>query len=262
MTDSRDLFVWEAGAGARALCLHGSGGSGENFVFLAERIPGFHIVAPDRPNYGRSRDMNPSTLDGAVTLLGEFLDEGAHLFGQSYGGVLCLLIAARWPDRVLSLAVNEPPAFQLAKDDANVKALLGRLADVYPARPTDSPTEWLQRWGQAVNVEIVPARTPQEERADVAMMREQLPWEPGAAAIDLERIARAPFPKLILSGGWHPAFGAVCDVLEARLGARRVDFPGVGHGLAGHRDRWVPVLREFWESADRLRGRGRHGKRR
>jgi len=248
-----ELFAWTAGAGTRALCLHGSGGSGENWLFLAERIPGFHIVAPDRPGYGRSRDVSAPSLDSQATLLGRFLDEGAHLFGQSYGGLLCLVIAARWPDRVFSLAVNEPPAFQLASDGADVTTLLERLAEVYPARSTDSPDEWIQRWGEAVNMEIDPIRTPEDEQAVVAMMHEQMSWESAAAAIDLERVARAPFPKLVMSGGWHPAFGAVCDVLEARLGARRVDFPGVGHGLVGHRDRWVPVLREFWESAERSR---------
>jgi pimeloyl-ACP methyl ester carboxylesterase len=242
-----ELFAWEAGVGTRALCLHGSGSSGEMFHFLAERIPGFHIVAPDRPNHGRSLDADPTTLDGEVLLLGEFLGEGSHLFGQSYGGVLCLLIAARWPDKVLSLAVNEPPAFQLAKDDQNVQAVLERLADVYPARPNEPPTEWIDRWFEALDIKAEPVVwTADEERNLAAAMREQVPWE---ADIDLERIDRAPFPKLVLSGGWHPAFRAVCDVLEARLHARRVDFAGVGHTLAGHRDRWVPVLREFWESA-------------
>src|SRR6266542_5422010 len=117
-----ELFAWEAGTGTRALCLHGSGSSGEMFSDLAERSPGFRIVAPDRPNHGRSPDANPTSLDGEVMLLGEFLDEPAHLFRQSYGGVLCLLIAARWPDKVLSLAVNEPPAFQLAEGDPEVQA--------------------------------------------------------------------------------------------------------------------------------------------
>jgi pimeloyl-ACP methyl ester carboxylesterase len=242
-----ELFAWESGAGTRALCLHGSGSSGEMFSYLAERMPGFHIVAPDRSNRGRSPDANPTSLDSEVTLLGEFLDEPAHLFGQSSGGVLCLLIAARWPDKVLSLAVNEPPAFQLADDDPNVQGVLERLAEVYPARPNESPTSWIVRWMEALDIKAEPVVwTADEERNLAAAMREQVPWE---ADIDLERIDRAPFPKLVLSGGWHPAFGAVCDVLEARLHAQRVDFAGVGHTLAGHRDRWVPVLREFWESA-------------
>ncbi|MEO8246148.1 MAG: alpha/beta fold hydrolase [Chloroflexota bacterium] len=243
------LFAWTAGAGARALCLHGSGSTGEDFLFLADSIPGFLIFAPDRPNYGRSPRANPSSLDTEVALVADFLDGGAHLFGQSYGGVLCLLLAARWPDKVRSLTVNEPPAFQLAGDDPNVQALLHRLADVYPARPDDSPKEWMDRWREAVGMGADPAPlTADEERAVIAMMREQPPWE---AKIDLDSIAAAPFPKFVMSGGWHPGFSAVCDVLEARLGARRVDFAGTGHSLAGHRERWVPLLREFWESAGR-----------
>lgn len=246
MPQVTELYAWEAGVGTRALCLHGSGSTGENVIPLAEDIPGFHIVAPDRSNYGRSPDANRSSLDSQVTLLGEFLGAGSHLFGQSYGGVLCLLIAARWPDKVLSLAVNEPPAFQLAGDDPNVQALLERLADVYPAPPNEPPTEWIVRWAQALDIPPDPVPwTADEERNLAAMMREQLPWE---ADIDLERIDRAPFPKLVLSGGWHPAFNAVCDVLEARLHARRFDIAGAGHTMEGR----VPVLREFWESVPAL----------
>jgi pimeloyl-ACP methyl ester carboxylesterase len=225
------LFAWEAGAGRRALCLHGSGSSGENVLWLADHIPGFHIVAPDRSNYGRSPDANPATLAREVPLLGEFLGDGSHLFGQSYGGVLCLLIAARWPGKVISLAVNEPPAFQLAANDPNVQSLRERLADIYPARPNESPTKWIDRWYEALDIKVDPAPLAGgEQQAVVAMMREQPPWE---ADIDLERIDQAPFPKLVLSGGWHPAFSAVCDVLEAGLHARRVDVARAGHTLEG-----------------------------
>ena len=123
-----ELFTWEAGAGPRALCLHGSGSSGEGmFLNLADGFPDFHIVAPDRPNHGRSPDAEPTSLESEVMLLGEFLEEPAHLFGQSYGGVLCLLLAARWPDKVLSLAVNEPPAFQLGYHEVRIDLKAPRL---------------------------------------------------------------------------------------------------------------------------------------
>src|SRR6266498_3353305 len=51
----------------------------------------------------------------------------------------------------------------------------------------------------------------------------------GEPAVD--ELAAAPFPKLVVSGGHHPAFDAVCDVLEARLGAERAVLPGAGHSL-------------------------------
>jgi pimeloyl-ACP methyl ester carboxylesterase len=243
-----DLFVWTAGAGRRVLCVHGSGSSGSNWLAIAEAVPGYHIVAPDRSNYGRSPVIGPAPLDAAVDRLEKLLDDGAHLLGQSYGGLLCLLLAARRPERVRSLTVNEPPAFQLAPDDPAVREMRDRLIDVYPPRPDDTPSAWNVRWARAAGMEPDDfPLTPAQEHAVRAMMWEQPPWE---AEIDLERIAGAPFPALILSGGWSAAFSAVCDVLEARLGARRVDFPGASHSLSANRERWLPIVRELWRSVD------------
>ena len=52
------------------------------------------------------------------------------------------------------------------------------------------------------------------------------------AEIPLDRLAAARFPKLVISGAHHPAFDAVCDVLEQRLPAERAVLPGAGHSLA------------------------------
>ena len=54
---------------------------------------------------------------------------------------------------------------------------------------------------------------------------------PDEAVIPLEELAATPFPKLVVSGGHSAAFDAVCDVLEARLGAERAVLPGAGHSL-------------------------------
>jgi hypothetical protein len=59
-------------------------------------------------------------------------------------------------------------------------------------------------------------------------MVERPPWE---AVIPLEELAAAPFAKLVVSGAHNPAFDAVCDVLEERLGAERAVLPGAGHSL-------------------------------
>ena len=45
----------------------------------------------------------------------------------------------------------------------------------------------------------------------------------------LDLLAAASYPKLVVSGGWSPAFDAVCDVLVERLGAERAVVPGAGH---------------------------------
>jgi pimeloyl-ACP methyl ester carboxylesterase len=59
-------------------------------------------------------------------------------------------------------------------------------------------------------------------------MAERLPSE---ADIPLDELAATGFPKLVISGEHHPAFDAVCDVLEERLSARREVLPGAGHGI-------------------------------
>jgi hypothetical protein len=57
-------------------------------------------------------------------------------------------------------------------------------------------------------------------------MVERFPWE---ADPPLDDIAARSYDKLVASGGWSPAFDAVCDVLEERLGAARAVIPGAGH---------------------------------
>jgi pimeloyl-ACP methyl ester carboxylesterase len=57
-------------------------------------------------------------------------------------------------------------------------------------------------------------------------MLERGPWE---AQPPLDELRTAPFPKLVVSGGWSAAFDAVCDVLEERLSAERAVLPGMGH---------------------------------
>ena len=85
---------------------------------------------------------------------------------------------------------------------------------------------------------------PQVERGIRALMAERPPWE---AEIPLDRLAAAPFRKLVISGGHSAAFDAVCDVLEERLPAERAVLPGAGHGLArapGYPER----LEAFWSA--------------
>ena len=69
---------------------------------------------------------------------------------------------------------------------------------------------------------------------------------PDEAEIPLDELAATPFPKLVISGGHNAAFDAVCDVLEARLPAKRVVLPGAGHSLPrapGYNDALVGVPR-------------------
>jgi pimeloyl-ACP methyl ester carboxylesterase len=54
---------------------------------------------------------------------------------------------------------------------------------------------------------------------------------PSEADPDLDAIAAAGLPVLVVSGGHHPAIEAICDGLAERLHARREIVPGAGHAV-------------------------------
>lgn len=82
-----------------------------------------------------------------------------------------------------------------------------------------TPEEFLRQFITAVGGDAsrLPAPLPPPlVKAAGVQMRGRLPWE---AVIPVDEVARASYPKLVVSGGHSPLFDAVCDVLEARLPA-------------------------------------------
>ena len=144
--------------------------------------------------------------------------------------MISLLIAAAHPERVRSLAVSEPPAFVLARGNPAVDDLLERIEEHFERGPRE-PRAFAEGFLELVGSKTqLPERlSPTLEQGIRATMAERLPSE---ADIRLNELAATGFPKLVISGEHHPAFDAVCDVLETRLGAERAVLPGAGHSLA------------------------------
>src|SRR4029450_5891838 len=82
----------------------------------------------DRRGYGESPPAERVDFDSQAQDVCALLGDGAHLVGHSYGGLLCLLAAARQPDAIESLTVIEPPAFAVARGSRPVETLVERLA--------------------------------------------------------------------------------------------------------------------------------------
>ncbi|HEX3686703.1 MAG TPA: alpha/beta fold hydrolase [Gaiellaceae bacterium] len=232
----------------RVVLIHGSVGNAEAWApvlpLLEQR---FEVVAPNRGGYPPGPLLERIDFERQAEELAPLLGEGAHLVGHSYGGVISLLIAAAHPERVRSLTVSEPPAFGLARGTSAVDDLITRLSEHFehgPREPRAFAEGFLAAVGSAVPL---PERLPpQLEQGIRASMAERPPWE---AEIPLDELAATGFPKLVISGAHHPAFDAVCDVLETRLGAERAVLPGAGHSLArapGYPER----LRAFLDDSD------------
>jgi pimeloyl-ACP methyl ester carboxylesterase len=219
----------------RLVFVHGSvvGGAGTWRAQrpLAER---FELVVLERPGFPPNPPVERVDFEADAVWLEELLREGDHLVGHSYGGVICLLAAAR-PEALASLTVVEPPATQVALDVPAVREFAKGGARLWAEGPQDDPDAFLRLFLDAVGSAYDPPSPlpPELEQTARMLMRERGPWE---AEIPLTALAATAFPKLVVSGAHHAAFDAICDRLEQKLSAERAVFPGYGHAAQRHPD--------------------------
>lgn len=98
-----------------AVYVHGLGGSSSNWTDLSAMLaPRAHGIAVDLPGFGFSEpppgfDYTLSAHTDAMCRFIEGLPAGAvHLFGNSMGGAIAAMIAARRPDLVSTLTLISP----------------------------------------------------------------------------------------------------------------------------------------------------------
>jgi pimeloyl-ACP methyl ester carboxylesterase len=228
----------------RVVLVHGSGGNARSaWASVRPLATRFTLVAPDRGGYPPNPPLERIDFEAQAEELAPLLEDGAHLVGHSYGGVIALLIAGRHPRRVLSLTVSEPPAFALARGNPEVERLVERLDEHFRHGSRD-PRAFASGFLEIVGSNAkLPDELPAEmEQSIRATMAERAPWE---ARIPLAELGPSAFPRLVISGAHHLAFDAVCDVLEERLGAQRAVLPGAGHSIpraAGYLERLETFL--------------------
>ena len=211
---------------------------------LADR---FEIVAPNRRGFPPGPEVEQVDFEDEALWLEPFLEPGTHLVGHSYGGVIALFAAARRPELLRSLTVIEPPAFGVARGIPAADEFMARIEELWTSGPRD-PAEFLRGFLALVGSSIpVGNFTPELLQGARTLMVERSPAE---AVIPLETLARARFPKLVVSGGHNPAFEAVCDVLEERLGAERAVLPGAGHSVQRLGAPFNDLLATFVERAN------------
>jgi len=228
----------------RVVLVHGSVANGPatwpSLESLRER---FELVLPNRSGYPPGPPLERIDFVTQAEELASLLEDGAHLVGHSYGGVVSLLLAARHPDAVRSLTVSEPPAFAVARGRPEVERLIAELTAFFAAGPHE-PAAYLHGFLAIVGsgTRLPEPLPPELEQGARAAIAERPPWE---AEIPLDELAAMRFPKLVISGAHHPAFDAVCDVLEERLEAERAVAPGAGHSIPrapGYAERLLDFL--------------------
>lgn len=212
---------------------------------LAER---FELVVLDRPGFPPNPPAERVDFEADAELVAELLEEGDHLVGHSYGGVIAMLAAATRPELLASLTVIEPPATRVALGNPAVDSFAADGAALYESGAASEPEAFLRRFLAAVGSGFVPPSPlpPDLAQGAHALTVERGPWE---ADIPMDVLASSPFPKLVASGAHHPAFDAICDVLERELTAERIVLPGYGHVVQLHPD-FNALLADFVERAN------------
>lgn len=238
------LFVHSWGSGPRVVLVHGVVLSGrESWRAQRPLTERWTLLAPDRPGHGRSPDARQDFESEAPLVADQLLQEPAHLVGHSYGAIVAMLAAARQPKTVRSLTIIEPPATAVAAGNQAVDEWAGALGRLF-ADPGEDSAELLRRFFDLEGVHApVPEPLPEPlERGARALAGARPPTE---ADLPLAALADAGFPCLVVSGGHHQGYEAVCDVIAAETNAQRAVIPGAGHLVPDTGEAFNRRLEEF-----------------
>ncbi|WP_172457888.1 alpha/beta fold hydrolase [Pseudonocardia sp. N23] len=180
------------GAPARAVYVHGLSGSATNWTDLAGLLAGRAAgTSVDLPGFGLSPPLEPRvwTPDANADALARFLrasgDEPVHLLGNSLGGTVCVLLAARHPDLVRTLTLVSPAVPDRRPDPRRLSDPRLALAMV-PGSPGRRARAALAAMGPRERAEQVltlcfgdPSRAPEHrivEAAEEIVARGAMPW--------------------------------------------------------------------------------------
>jgi lipase len=103
------VHQWGDPGAPRVVCLHGVRNHGGHFARLAERLPGYRVLAPDLLGHGFSPWEPPWDIGTHCDAVLETVGHGAaSLVGHSFGGRLAFELAARAPHLVPRLVLLDP----------------------------------------------------------------------------------------------------------------------------------------------------------
>ncbi|QVQ52828.1 alpha/beta hydrolase [Spiractinospora alimapuensis] len=221
------------------VALHGHFGRGRIFAPLAEHVStSYRIVAPDQRGHGRSDnggDFHPDAYVADLEALLTALALGpVVLLGHSMGGVVAYRLAARRPDLVRGLIVEDIGA---VTDDTAVAHPVLDVTDW----PTTAPSPDAMR--AAIEERGIPDATyflhSVEHDPDSATWRllfdpaDMMRSQKQAMGDHWDDWLASTCPALLMRGGHSTLLSAdmAADMVRRRPNTKLVDFPDAGHWI-------------------------------
>ena len=250
------LAVEIDGSGEALLCIHGLGGSSNNWTPLMRGLEEFMLLRPDLPGSARSElpagNLSIATYVAALEqLLADLHVESIHIAAHSLGTIVAQHFALRNVSKVKSLALFGP---LLAPPDAARPTIMERAALARSGIPG------IQQIADAIVKGATSGRTKDQQPAVLALVRESIMRQsPEGYAQSCEALAQAQaaavegiqVPTLLVTGdedGVAPP--AHVKAMAARIrGSRMAVLSGCGHWTSFEQPQaCVKELKDFYAS--------------
>lgn len=248
-TKNLNIRVW-GNQDKPVVFIHGSNIANPGSTWKNQRTleQNYQLLIPDRRGYGASPAIEHPNFAQNVQDILAIVGTGAHIVGSSYGGIIALLAAGQRPEVIYSLTVIEPPAFEIARGYQKIEDILEQMIPLYAKVARLTPEEFISGFYRSLGGQLLnPIQLASDYRHGIiATMSEPPPWE---AKIPIDILAMTKFPKLVVSGGWHPAFETIADLLAERIGMERAIIPGAGHQVQEVGKPFNERLEALWKQA-------------
>lgn len=247
--DGNELTWRRTGTGRPLVLLHGITDSAACWSRIMGELEGeFDVVALDARGHGRSArwspEMTPAQMaDDAAAVIRELVDEPVVVWGHSMGAATATLLAARHPELVAAVVLEDPPYTTSPVDDTHQIVQLVTGIGQMLAMVREAP--------EAERLAVAQAMNPAWDDADLpGWVESKLEFDEsvltGRGAIDRDwrtPMASVSAPVLLVVG--DPTRGGAVDedtanaLVSAHSDTEVRRFP-VGHNV--HREAYEDVL--------------------
>jgi 2-succinyl-6-hydroxy-2,4-cyclohexadiene-1-carboxylate synthase len=263
------LSYFVSGEGTPVTLLHGFTQSGSSWLETISRMPaGWMWIVPDLRGHGetRTRPGAPCSMDACTAdlemLWGHLGVARTHLVGYSMGGRLALHVAARRPDRILSLLTvgahagleQEARGGRRQGDEALAERIEKDGLEAFVNYWTNLPLfAGLERRGPAFVAQIRAARMANHVAGLACSLRGM-----GAGAMEpvWDDLARVTFPSTFVAGQLDHGYASSARRLASTVLHGRVEVvPRAGHTVHQERpEAFARLLEDHLVSATRSEG--------